>query len=419
MERKRDITPAVNKRMNLLHIFLSVVKARSIKLWNGFQRLRDPNYLKSRASAKIQDFFHSLLNVRPRDKTDYYVLFGWQVSKKLAFVILTGVGILSAYYLFELNAASFFPTSAQGIRTYFYDDLMLRFTDAKVRIRGKSGYLAYEGTVKKGAAEGEGSLFGPDGSLVYRGSFVRNRYEGEGSLYYPGGQIKYQGGFRENLYEGNGSLYRENGSLEYQGSFSRGYREGAGTLYDAGGNPVYQGNFSRDRLLYGELPGKSAQELSGIYTGKRVIYTDEDYFAVFLSDIEAVYYAQGKADLLDESVKIQGIYVLQDYFYQDGNKLETIGELAEGMGPVSYEGNSAVTMPEAVVMTILQHKGKKPYETAVLETEKVFEDVIQVHSYDMDYLIYLYSIEQNGLLYTFYCRDKLGKFDFYSIERVG
>lgn len=404
--------------MDILHIFLNVIKDRTIKFWNGFQRLRDLNYLKSKVSAKMQSFFYSLLNVRPRDKTDYYVLFGWQVSKKLAFVMITGVGILSAYYLFELNAASFFSTGAQGIRTYSYDDLMLRFTDAKVRIRGKSGYLAYEGAVKKGAAEGEGSLFGPDGSLVYRGSFVRNRYEGEGSLYYPGGQIKYQGGFRENVYEGNGSFYRENGSLEYQGGFSRGCREGAGTLYDAGGNPVYQGNFSRDRLLYRELPGKSAQELSGLYTGKRVIYIDEDYFAVFLSDIEAVYYAQGDAGLLDESVKIQGVYVLQDYFYQDGDKLETIGQLAEGMGPVSYEGNSAVTMPEAVAMTMLQRKGKQLYETTVLETEKVFEDVMQVRSYDMDHLTYLYSIEQDGLLYTFYCRDKLGKFDFYSIEGV-
>lgn len=398
--------------------FLNAIKGKYVSLWTKWRLWTSATHLKSVLFGKLQKWLSDLVDVRPRHTKDYYTLFGWLVSKKLAFAILIGLGILCTYYVFGMNAASLFRDSGDSVRTFSYDAVLLRFTQGKVRILGKSGYLAYEGEVKGGSAEGNGRLFYPDGTLAYQGELAANRYQGSGILYYPNGRMQYQGAFAENLYQGEGSLYRETGSLEYKGIFAQGLKEGAGVLYDAANNQVYQGNFSKDQLLYSELLNKSTQEVSKKYTGRRTIYTDEDYFAVCLHDIEAVYFGERSAELLDDSMMVTGIYVLQDYFCQNNKTLRNVAELMQELGAIGYEGNSAAIMPETVALRILAEENGSLHDAPKLQAEAVFDDVVEVLSYDMDYVLYLYSYEKEGLLYTFFCKDKLGEFDFYSIEKT-
>lgn len=394
------------------------VKAKLTAMLTMLKHWTDPQYIKTQLLNKVKAFFISLLDVKPRHKKDYYQMLGWLISKRLAFAILVIVGTISAYYVFGMNAASLFSGGADKQKTYRYHDMLLRFEEGRVRILGKSGYLAYVGGVKKGSASGQGSLYNPEGNLVYKGNFEDSKYSGTGALYYPNSQIRYEGQFQENLFEGEGNLYRENGSMEYAGAFRQGYKDGQGTLFDAANNKVYEGRFSRDQLQYRDFLGKSTGEVSEIYTGKKMIYMDEDYFAVLLHDINAVYYGESDTNLLDESMQVTGIYVLQNYFYRNGMALNNIVRLSEQLGVPSYEGNSVVTMPEAAAIINLKEENEQLYGAVSMETQAAFDDVIEVLSYDTDYMIYLYSYEDKGLYYTFFCKDKMGEFDFYKIEKA-
>ena len=75
---------------------LSSWKAK-IKQWT------EPEFIKSVLLAKLQAFFQSLFDVKPKDRNDYYVFFSWMISKKLAFslVVLLGLGSLFLITLFH------------------------------------------------------------------------------------------------------------------------------------------------------------------------------------------------------------------------------------------------------------------------------------------------------------------------------
>ena len=221
---------------NLFRVLLASAKAKitpfvtKVKMWTSW------NFIRTRGISKIRDFFTALLDVRPRHKRDYYSVFGWLVSKRLAMAVLVVIGVLSIYYLYSIHS-TLTSARAEGIKTYDYDSVMLRFADEKVRIRGKSGYLAYEGDVKGGAVTGYGTLYNPAGTVVYQGNFDMNMYQGNGTRYYDSGILMYSGNFQENLFDGNGKLYRENGSLAYEGEFAlgrvRGMRRQKGTQPDS------------------------------------------------------------------------------------------------------------------------------------------------------------------------------------------
>ena len=148
---------------------LASIKAKITPLVTKFRHLTSTNFLRARLIAKIREFFIRLLDVRPKHKKDYYEVFGWLVSKKLAYAILVIVGVLSMIYLVSIRSTYLPQRQTDGIKTYDYNDVMLRFAKGTVRIRGKSGYLAYQGEVKKGGVNGFGNLYGVDGTLLYQG----------------------------------------------------------------------------------------------------------------------------------------------------------------------------------------------------------------------------------------------------------
>lgn len=402
---------------NLFKVLITSAKAKitpfvtKIKLWTSW------NFIRTRLISSIRDFFSSLLNVRPRHKKDYYEVFGWLVSKRLAVALVVVVGVISLYYLFSVH--SILPSAkAEGIKTYDYDSVMLRFVNDKVRIRGDSGYLAYEGQVENGSVTGYGTLYNSEGIVVYQGNFDKNRYQGQGTRYYDDGAVMYTGNFEQNLFGGSGKLYRENGSLVYDGEFSLGKKDGEGRLYDSGGNLIYTGGFSQDMLLYSELLGKSVSEISKMYVGKRTLYEGEQDFVVILEDIDAMYLGEEEENTLDGDRTAEQVLVLKNDFQTGGAECTTIGELRDYFGEEDYAGNASITLPEAVAASKMASKGIGFRREIEVRTTSEYEDYYQVEDYDNAYMIYLYSFHKDGLIYNFICQDKEERFVFYTIEQM-
>lgn len=396
-------------------MLLASIKAKITPLVTKFRQITSENFIRTRVIAKIREFFVLLFDVRPKNKKDYYEVFGWLISKKLAYAIVVVIGVLSMIYLVSIRSMYLPQKQTDGIKTYDYDDVMLRFAKGKVRIRGKSGYLAYEGDVEKGSVTGSGNLYGVDGTLLYQGEFAQNEYEGSGTQYYPDGTMHYKGAFSGNLYEGTGKLYRENGTLSYDGEFARGMKEGTGKLYAAGDKPVYEGSFSKDQLVYSALLGKSTAEVAQAYTGSRVIYRNDSDFTVLMPDIQALYIGVTDEANLEEQVMVDSIYVLKDSILIGDQECTTIKDLKAAFGEIVYEGNSIVTLPEAVAINYLNTKKQTMNGSVELETTDEYTDVITVNRIQDDYPVYLYSFRKDGLLYTFVCKDKNDIFSFYSI----
>ncbi|MCR4589443.1 MAG: hypothetical protein K5668_01315 [Lachnospiraceae bacterium] len=404
---------------NLFSVLFTTIKSKfaaivsKLRLWTSW------NFIRTRVIGGIRDFFFGLLDVRPKHKNDYYTVFGWMVSKKLAYASLVVVGILSLWYIGATSKIFSSFMKDGGIRTYSYDSVLLRLASNKVRIKGKSGYLAYEGDVSKGYVTGEGTLFSPDGITLYTGTFEKNRYEGSGTQYYESGILHYNGNFHDNLYEGKGILYREDGSEEYEGDFVAGIKEGQGRLFDSGGNTIFEGSFSSDQVVYSSLLGKSAEEVRQMYYGNQVLYEENENtgsnFAVMMPDINALYYAAGDSEATDDSEKVQAVYVLSDVFQSGKYEADAIDELINIFGEPVYEGNSAVIMPEAVAINYL-NRTKRAFNGRVnMDTTENYSDDIIINAIDDNYNVYIYTFSRGNLIYSFVCNDKGGFFDFYEI----
>lgn len=403
---------------SLFSVLISSIKSRfaaimsKVKLWTSW------NYIKSQVIIRIRMFFVKLLDVKPKNKDDYYSIFGWLVSKKLAYSAVIILGVVSIWYIFAVRSSFLGFGNKEGIRTYKYNSIQLRMAKDRVRILGKSGYLAYEGNVAKGFATGEGTLFSPAGYTVYRGNFEKNKFEGEGQSFYPNGAITYEGEFHDNLYDGTGKLYRENGSLYYNGDFTRGLKNGEGRLSAENGKVVFTGQFSNDEIVYSSFLNKSTSEVAEIYTGVRHVWSYDDEYCVYMSDIGAVYCGNPNPDNLEDSVTVDGVYVLNNTLNIGQIKVNSISDVSQIFGDPIYEGSSEVLFSEAVLINLLNRTKPAFFGPVSMVETYPYTDMTQVTSYDDTYVIYLTSFKVGELIYTFYSDDKNNRFSFYSIRAI-
>ncbi len=402
--------------MNFLNILLNSVKAKITPLWTKLRMLTNMNYLRTKVSTKVRTFFTKTLSLKPRHKKDYYSVGNWLVSKKLCFSVLLVIGVLSLYYLIFVNPIFNFG-AGDGIKTYKYNSIPLRFVKNTVRIKAKSDYIAYVGQVENGMVKGTGSLYAKDGHLVYSGAFDNSKYNGEGKLYFDTSQLKYNGEFVDNEFEGVGTLYRENGSKEYVGEFAASMKEGEGILYDTANNEVYKGTWTKDQLIYQEMLGKSTAEVGNMYTGQRTIYRGDGDFIVKMPDINALYAAKSNAELLNDEIMVDSVYVMNGSILINGKWCSNIAQLNDALGDCFYEGNTAVYLAEAVAINAMNEKNITLLGVVDLTATHVYRDVVNVEDYDSDYIIYIYTYKHDGLLYTFYCSEKYGSFAMYMIEQ--
>lgn len=400
---------------NIIQVILSTLQSKITPLITKLKQFTNANFIQTKLVTKLRDALGSLFDIRPKHKNDYYEMFGWLVSKKLAYAVVVIIGMLSMIYLVSIRSMYLPAKEESVVKTYDYDDLLLRFAKGKVRILGKSGYLAYEGNVEKGAVNGYGTLYGVDGGVRYQGNFTDNEYEGTGTQYTETGAVRYKGEFSANEYEGTGKLYREDGSLAYEGDFSRGMKEGTGKLYASGDKAVYEGSFSQDELVYSALLGKSTAEVSESYSGARTVYQTDDEFVVLLSDIDAIYTGVTDEESLEDTVTTDSVYVLKNTLKIGNRECTTISDIKELFGDPVYEGNSAVTLPEAVATNYLNRQKQTLFGSVDMELTEQFTDSYTVDAIDGDYSVYLYSFSRDGLLYTFVCSEKNSGFAFYSI----
>ena len=404
--------------MNGLFIyFLKDTKDHIVNIWKKIKSFTNPGNLKKKFLLPSVGTLKKIFDLRPKDENDYYSIMGWLVSKRLAFSCVLFLSMISVYYVTAIHPVTSLISEENGTKTYSYHSIPLRFTKGKVKILAKSDYVAYEGEVEKGAANGSGTLYRKDGSKVYEGQFLNNMFEGKGVSYYPEEQLQYTGDFRQNLYHGNGSLYRKNGSLEYTGSFLEGKKSGSGILYDSSNNEIYQGNFLKDQILYGDFIGKSTKEINQIYKGKKTIYLNEEYFVVTMPDLNAIYYGNRQEENLTDEVMVEGVYVLKDTFEYAGEEIRTIFEMSHYLGDATFEGNYYVNMPEAVAIHLLNQSGSEFYGDVMEEMDQYLTDAVIVNEFDDSYGVYVYTYIQEDVRYTFFCKDRSGKFSMYLIEK--
>ncbi len=402
---------------DVFNVLLSTIKAKITPLWTKLKYWTSWSFIRSRILIKIRKMLSGLFSIRPRNKHDYFPILGFLVSRKLAFSVVVIVGLLCLYYLFFINPPGRLASGMDdGLRVYAYDSIPLRFVSDEVRIRARSGYIAYEGAVEKGYASGYGTLYDAEGGTVYQGQFVKSKYEGTGTLYYPSGQAMYKGAFVENLFEGEGNLYRENGTKQYEGSFENGEEEGTGTLYNAAESPVFTGSFHRGQIVYSQFLNKSADEITALYTGERTLYQTEDETAVMMEDIGAYYMARTDGNSIEDTLKADRVYVCSDSFVYADQTIDTVQGLSEALGAPSFEGNSYLTFAEAVGVAWQQEQGRQLTVDAELTALSPYDEVREVTGYNESGLVYLYVYQKDDLTYTFFCEDKNGGFFLYLIE---
>ncbi len=403
--------------MNLLGTLFASLRAKFTAMWNKLKLLFNPTFWRTKGIATLRGFFTKLFNVKPRDKADYYPMFRWLVSKRLAFAIIIVLGVLGGVFIWmNLPAFSAAEEDAPNLRSYKYNSLALKFYEGNVRILAKDGHVAYIGTVADGEAKGSGSLYTGDGTLLYEGQFDASMYNGEGKLNYPDGTLRYEGSFINNQFSGAGTLYRESGIAEYSGSFSAGQKNGTGTLYNSGGNAIFTGSFMSDQLLYSEMVGKTTSEMAGMYTGQSVVYSAEDEFCVEMSELGAVYSATDGSNTLGEDWMVGSVCVLSDHFPTAERALANINDLSAYFGKPIYFGSTYLNLTEAVAANLLAQSPEGGFGRVEMNTTASFDDAVAVQRYDQNFRVYIYTFERDSLVYTFYCHNSTSGFLMYSIE---
>ncbi len=416
----------------LLNTLLSVIKTRFASIRVQIRRWTNWTFVRTQLIARLRAFFNALIDVKPRDRTDYYTVAGWMISRKFAYALIAIVGVLSLYYL--VSVRNILPSSdSNTVKTYSYDSLMLRFTNDTVRILADDGYVAYEGEVADGAVTGDGTLYNADGFVVYQGTFDHNKYQGNGTLYYENGSLmyagdfadnafdgdgrlyyedgtlEYTGGFTKGLMDGNGSLYRNDGTTEYQGDFTLGERTGSGSLYDSAGTLIYTGSFSRDEIVYSELLGEKVSDIWDSYFGGRMIYEQGDEYAVSLEDIDALYYTYDReGSTIDDELDVDQVIVLKDSISRGGMTLSEIGDLNEYFG--ESEGIMRdLSFAESIAMYLTDP------DSVTLSFSAEYDDYLEVLDHSASGMAYVYTTD--GLKYTFILPDGSDTFAFYVIEK--
>ena len=394
------------------------IRAKFLGFWMKAQLMTKRAYWETKGIVAIKKFFSKIFNIRPKNKADYYPIFRWLVSKRLAFALIFCLGLVSVFYIFIMSpAASSGSEGTPQIRTYKYNSLPLKFYNGQVKILAAGGYVAYVGEVGDGSAVGKGSLYRSDGSLLYEGQFDSSMYNGTGNLYFPDGTLLYQGEFVNNLYQGQGSLYRPSGTLEYTGAFLSGMKSGSGILYNSGGNPIFSGNFLADHLIFSEFLGKTTAEASTMYTGSAGVYSGNDEYCVSMDEINAVYAAKNGENSLTTDWQVDTVLVLEDNFPVPGKSLSSINELTNYFGEPDYLGETWPSLLEAVGISKLSETDGAAFPPISMTASDTFDNVHQVSSYDKDYQLYIYVYKADGLVYTFYCDSSTSDFSMYAISQ--
>lgn len=417
MRAKREVSHLGN---NLFSIIFSAIKAKIMPLWIKIRLWTSPAFFRGQVLNKIRAFFTKLLDVKPRNRKDYYPMLRWLVSKRLAFALVVILGIGATFYIVIMLPSSGGDRAEESIPAYQYRSIPLKFHSGTAQILARDGHLAYVGQVDKGSCVGKGTLYGGEGELVYDGQFADNRFNGSGTLYYPSGGIQYTGSFTDNLFHGVGAYYRPSGSPEYEGDHVAGTRTGQGKLYNGTGRQIFEGSFLNNAIVYQDFLDKPTRQVTELYSGTTAIYDSGEEYCVSMPEIQAVYAVKDGSNTLENEWIVTSVYVLESAIPLDGESYTSISQLQAVLGQPLYFGTAWVDLPEAVALNLLAQSNPEAVGTVEMQTHSALDNVFSVTGYDRDFQVYLYTFQRDDLLYTFYCTGPgVPGFVMYAIEGAG
>lgn len=126
---------------------------------------------------------------------------------------------------------------------------------------------------------------------------------------------------------------------------------------------------------------------------------------------------QMQTSVEDEPV-ISQVYVLNSELIYGQTVISSLNDLTKVMGEPEFQGNTYITLPEAVAVELINQKGNPLNIDTQLETAAVYDEVQTVKSYRTMSEIYLYVYQTDDLIYTFFCEDRNTPFFMYMIEQV-
>lgn len=138
-----------------------------------------------------------------------------------------------------------------------------------------------------------------------------------------------------------------------------------------------------------------------------------------MDDIDAVYLSKIQEEALDDSAVIHKILVRKDSFGEGAEKCESISDLDRNFETKIYEGNSSVTIAEALAINSLVTTDLDPVKKVKLDTEELYQDYTYVNSLEEEYTVFIDSYYKDGLVYTFVRDGDEEGFLFYTVEAEG
>ena len=98
--------------------------------------------------------------------------------------------------------------------------------------------------------------------------------------------------------------------------------------------------------------------------------------------------------------------------------ISSLDDLTKAMGEPEFQGNTYITLPEAVAVELINQQEEPLEIDAQLETSALYDEVQTVESYQSMLEIYLYVYQTEDLIYTFFCENRDTPFFMYMVEQV-
>jgi hypothetical protein len=134
-----------------------------------------------------------------------------------------------------------------------------------------------------------------------------------------------------------------------------------------------------------------------------------------MGSIGALYHASLDEDALDDEEVVDAVYVMNDYFRNAGEQLNTISDLKDIFGDPVYAGNSNVILAEAISINLLNQTRNALNGRVKMELDQTFSDVAEVESFDRNYVVYITSFQRGDIIYSFVSGADDNLFSFYFI----
>ena len=310
---------------------------------------------------KAQHVFQAFLR-EPQKKEDYLKIFGIYFSKQFVCTSLTILGVLVYFVVFFAIPWAEGKVWAANLNV---DTSKYSSFTGRAKVHDQTGVLVFEGALKNGLPEGEGTQYDSKGNIIYKGNFSGGKYSGEGELYNSDKVLIYSGAFENNKYQGNGKLYNNIGKVIYVGDFAVGLRSGKGIEYDP--DTVlkkYYGEYSNDvpngngvkyeddgiNILYeggfkdgnyggeGKLYSHNALQYSGnfengIYSGIGNLYNTDTGALIYSGEFKDGLY-DGAGTLYDPSTEV----MIYSGDFSKG-KRQGSGKSYDKLGSQLFDGN--------------------------------------------------------------------------------